>query len=68
MCFSSGECSQEPATVSAVQVFYIDFGNSEECALEALRPLPEQFARLPAHAIPCALAEVTKPILSPYTA
>jgi len=44
--------------IDEVEVFYIDFGNKEFKHPSSLQPLPEQFAKLPAQAIPCALNEV----------
>ena len=46
-------------TACEVDVLYIDYGNRERTTLGRLRPMPENFTKLPCHAFTCALAEVS---------
>ena len=51
------------AVVMAVQksdaeVYFVDYGNRELAPFSRLKPLHPEFAKLPAQAIPCCLAEV----------
>ena len=41
-----------------VRVFYVDFGNREDVEPTRLKPLDQMFARFPAQAVRCALANV----------
>lgn len=42
------------------EVFYIDYGNMEELSLNFLHEILPGFARIPARAIACTIAEVKK--------
>ena len=41
-------------------MLYIDYGNEEEMAVSDLRQIIPKYTHLPAHAMPCALAHVSK--------
>jgi staphylococcal nuclease domain-containing protein 1 len=45
------------------QIVFIDYGNASQVAKSALRPIPEQFARLAPQAHECVLAYVRPPAL-----
>jgi hypothetical protein len=42
------------------EVFYIDYGNMEELPIDFVHEILPDFARLPARAIACTIAEVKK--------
>lgn len=48
-------------SVWLLQVFYVDYGNSETVSSSDLRPLPRSFAKLPSQALQCYLSRV-KPV------
>ena len=43
---------------TGVEVFYIDFGNSERLKLNRVRPLPANVQSYPCQAFACSLAKV----------
>lgn len=47
-----------------VEVFYVDFGNSETVPVSKVKTIKEEWTELPAQAIQCSLASIT-PISGP---
>ncbi|CAF4333299.1 unnamed protein product, partial [Adineta steineri] len=41
-----------------VCVYFVDFGEQQTIALTNIRPLPQEFTRQPAFAIPCRLYDI----------
>jgi hypothetical protein len=46
------------ADSSKVPIYFIDIGQREYVSIDNLRPLPEEFERKPAFAIPCCLNHI----------
>ena len=44
---------------SDAEVYFVDYGNRELVPFSRLKPLNPEFAKLPAQAIPCCMAEIT---------
>ena len=41
-----------------VTIYFVDVGQDEKVSLQNIRPLPSEFVRQPAFAIPCRLFEI----------